>query len=265
MNWAIGDIQGCFDNFQALLKKIEFDPKKDKLWLVGDLVNRGPKSLEVLEYLYEIKESCKIVLGNHDISLIAAYYGLKKANPTILPILESKNAKKLIDWLRGLPFMHLDYKLGYVMAHAGIAPQFDIGMAIYYNNLLQKELSGPNAKEWLKKMLKKQTTKFHPNSDIIEEERYALSSFIAMRFCYADGTLDFKQKGSPFKLKNKELYPWFDCPHRKKLDLKVVFGHWSTLGFLNREDILALDTGCVWGKELSAFDLENNKLVQISC
>jgi len=265
MNWAIGDIQGCYDNFQRLLKKIEFNPKSDKLWLVGDLVNRGPKSLEVLEYLYDIQESCNIVLGNHDVSLIATYYGLKKPNENTLPVLESKNADKLINWLRSLPFIHIDYDLGYIMAHAGIAPQFELGSAIYYNKLLTKELSGKNAREWLEKILKKKATKFHPKADIIEEERYALGSFISMRYCYVDGTLDFKQKGSPKELKRDDLYPWFDCPNRKKLELKVVFGHWSTLGFLNREDIVALDTGCVWKKSLSAFSLENSKLVQIPC
>jgi len=265
LNWAIGDIQGCFDNFMQLLEKIEFNPKKDRLWLVGDLVNRGPKSLEVLEYLYEIQDSCNIVLGNHDISLIASYYGLKKPNPTIAPVLESKNADKLINWLRMQPFIHIDYDLGYIMAHAGIAPQFELGSAIYYNNLLSKELSGANAKSWLENIIKKKSTKFHPKADIIEEERYALSSFISMRYCYRDGRLDFEQKGSPKELKRDDLYPWFDCPNRKKLDLKVVFGHWSTLGFLNRADIVAIDTGCLWGRRLSAFNLEKEKLVQIGC
>jgi len=265
LNWAIGDIQGCFDNFKALLKKIEFDPKKDKLWLVGDLVNRGNKSLETLEYLYDIKNSCNIVLGNHDISLIASYYGIKKSNPTIEPILKSQNAKELIKWLRSLPFIHIDYKLGFVMAHAGIAPSFDIKSAIEYNNLLQEHLSSKGAKSWLKKMFAKNIKMLNSNLDLIDKERYALGAFTRMRYCYKDGTLDFKQKGPISSVDNLDLYPWFDCPNKKELELKVLFGHWSTLGFLNRDDILAIDTGCLWGKELTAVRLEDKKVVKLSC
>ncbi|MBT8349328.1 MAG: fructose-bisphosphatase class III, partial [Sulfurovum sp.] len=128
--WAIGDIQGCYKSLRTLLEKIDFDVTRDKLWIAGDLVNRGEGSLETLEYLYSIKENVEIVLGNHDISLIAAYYGIKKSNPTIDPILESPEAKKLIDWLRGQQFLHVDYELGFCMAHAGISPEFDLGMAM---------------------------------------------------------------------------------------------------------------------------------------
>ena len=265
MNWAIGDIQGCFDSFMALLDKIEFDEKKDKLWLVGDLVNRGNKSLEVLEYLYTIKDSCNIVLGNHDISLIATYYGIKKPNATIEPILKSNNVKKLIKWLRSLPFIHIDYELGFIMAHAGIAPNFELGNAIYYNNLLQEKLSDKNVKNWLKEMFSKDITKLNPNKDIIDYDKYALGAFTRMRYCYKDGTLDFKQKGPIDSVKDLNLYPWFDCPNRKNLELKIVFGHWSTLGFVNREDILAIDTGCVWNRELTAVRLEDEKVVKLSC
>jgi len=265
LTWAIGDIQGCFDNFTKLLNKINFNPSIDRLWLVGDLVNRGNKSLEVLEYLYEIDKSVNIVLGNHDISLIAAYYGLKKSNPTIEPILSSPEVDTLINWLKSKPFMHIDFHLGYVMAHAGIAPNFDLGRAIYYNNLLTKNLNSHNAKEWLKKIMSKETYKYHPNSDIIEEQRYALNSFIRMRYCYLDGTLDFKQKGSPKDLDNPLLYPWFECPNYIEKDLKILFGHWSTLGYLNNKRVLALDTGCLWGRKLSAYSLEEDILVQIEC
>ncbi len=130
--WAIGDIQGCFEPFEKLLRLINFNPKRDTLWVAGDLVNRGNKSLEVLEYLYSIRNSTKIVLGNHDISLIGAYYGLKKRNPTIESILDSKNSKELIDWLRNQPLLVWDFKLGYMMSHAGVSPKFDFGMGKYY-------------------------------------------------------------------------------------------------------------------------------------
>ncbi len=265
MTWAIGDIQGCFDNFQNLLTKINFDPNRDRLWLVGDLVNRGNKSLEVLEYVYEHRESIDIVLGNHDISLIAAYFGLKKSNPTIEPILNSAKAESLINWLRSQPFLHIDYNLGYAMAHAGIAPNFQLGAAKHYNDILQQRLNSKEVKEWLKIMLSKETDHFEPHGQNSDIERYALNSFIRMRYCYKNGYLDFKQKGSPYTLKRDDLYPWFDCPIKEKKELKIVFGHWSTLGFLDRDDILALDTGCLWGRELSAYNLESRERVFVKC
>ncbi len=265
MTWAIGDIQGCYDNLKELLKLIEFNPKKDKLWFVGDLVNRGKKSLEVLEFLISIQDSIKVVLGNHDISLISAYYGLKKSNPTIAPILEHKNAKKYINWLREKPFLHIDYNLGYALTHAGIAPDFEIGTAKYYNDILQKRLQSSNVKEWLKFMLSKDTTSSKEIIEDLDLERYALNSFIRMRYCYKDGELDFKQKGSPKNLKSSKLYPWFDCPSKIDKELKIVFGHWSTLGFLDRDDILALDTGCIWGGELTAYSLNKNIKISTKC
>lgn len=149
--WAIGDIQGCYRSFKALLAKISFDPARDRLWIAGDLVNRGEGSLETLEYLYSIRNSVEIVLGNHDIVLIAAYYGIKKSNPTIDPILSSPNAKKLIDWLRGQKFLHLDHQLGYCMVHAGISPEFDLDMAIRYAGRIEKKLQSNDAEVWLKK------------------------------------------------------------------------------------------------------------------
>ena len=265
MIWAIGDIQGCYTKLMELLIKINFNPKKDKLWLVGDLVNRGEHSLEVLKFVYAYRDSINIVLGNHDISLIAAYFGLKKSNPTIEPILQYKDADKLINWLRAQPFLHIDYNLGYVMAHAGIAPNFELGAAKHYNDILQKRLQSKDAKEWLRAMLSKDSDHFVAGGTNVEIERYVLASFTRMRYCYKNGYLDFKQKGSPDKLKNSELTPWFDCPLVVEKELKIVFGHWSTLGFLDREDVLALDTGCLWGKELTAYCLENKEIVSVSC
>ena len=138
--WAIGDIQGCYKSFMELLEKIAFNPTQDRLWIAGDLVNRGEGSLETLEYLYSIKESVDIILGNHDITLIAAYYGIKKSNPTIDPILESPEAEKLINWLRGQKFLHVDYQLGFCMSHAGISPEFYLGMALKYSKRIEEKL-----------------------------------------------------------------------------------------------------------------------------
>ena len=267
--WAVGDIQGCFDSFQELLAKINFDPKVDELWVAGDLVNRGDKSLETLNYLYSIKESIKVVLGNHDVALIAAYAGVKKSNETIQPILDAPNADELIDWLRHQPFLHWDFKLGYCMAHAGISPQFDLGMAIRYASRIEKKLQGANYKAWLKHMFKVSSNKFSPKASSMDIDKYILSSFTAMRFCEDDGRLDFKQKGAPseYKVFRKGLKPWFACPTRRSTTLKIVFGHWSTLGYYQDSNVLALDTGCLWGKALTVarIDLEEPIIVQVEC
>ncbi len=189
--WAIGDIQGCFEPLEKLLRLINFNPKRDTLWVAGDLVNRGNKSLEVLEFLYSIRGSTKIVLGNHDISLIGAYYGLKKRNPTIESILNSKNSKELIDWLRNQPLLVWDFKLGYMMSHAGVSPKFDFGMAKYYASRVEKKLKSPNVKNWLRDVLKKSSDNFNLNGSELDIDRYILASFTRMRFCYRDGRLIF--------------------------------------------------------------------------
>lgn len=266
--WAIGDIQGCYKSFRELLDKIEFNPEVDKLWIAGDLVNRGEGSLETLEYLYSIRDSVEIVLGNHDITLITAYYGIKKSNPTIDPILTSPNAKKLITWLRGQKFLHVDYQLGYCMAHAGISPEFDLGMALRYAQRIEERLQQDDAEIWLKQMFKGGVERFNRESNHIDIDRYIVSSFTRMRFCYKDHRLEFDQKGAPTEaLKEKGLKPWFECKNRNEIDLKIIFGHWSTLGFYEDEHVLALDTGCLWGGKLTAARIDNNQLeiVSVDC
>ena len=267
--WAIGDIQGCFDSFQELLKKINFNPQVDELWVAGDLVNRGDKSLETLNYLYSIRGSIKVILGNHDIALIAAHAGVKKSNVTIQPILDASNADELVHWLRHQPFLHWDFTLGYCMAHAGISPQFDFGMALTYASRIEKKLQGGNYKAWLKHMFKVSSNKFSAKASSMDIDKYILSSFTAMRFCEDDGRLDFKQKGAPttLKVEYKGLKPWFACPTRRSSTLKIVFGHWSTLGYYQDSNVLALDTGCLWGGALTAarLDVKEAIIVQVSC
>ena len=268
--WAIGDIQGCYKSLQCLLKKINFNPKVDKLWIAGDLVNRGEGSLETLEYLYSIRDSIEVVLGNHDITLIAAYYGIKKSNPTIEPILSSPESKKLIDWLRGQKFLHVDYKLGYCMAHAGISPEFDLGMALCYAGRIEEKLqkSDIDVEIWLKQMFKHGVDKFERDSSSIDIDRYIMSAFTRMRYCYDDHRLDFDQKGTPTnELREKGLKPWFECDNAKEIDLKIIFGHWSTLGLYSDDKVLALDTGCLWGGTLTAarIDLDQIEIVSVEC
>ncbi|MCO4844946.1 MAG: symmetrical bis(5'-nucleosyl)-tetraphosphatase [Sulfurovum sp.] len=266
--WAIGDIQGCYQSLRALLEKIEFDVTEDKLWIAGDLVNRGEGSLETLEYLYSIKENVEIVLGNHDISLIAAYYGIKKSNPTIDPILESAEAKKLIDWLRGQQFLHVDFELGFCMAHAGVSPEFDLGMAMMYAKSVEEKLQSDHADVWLEQMFTQGQKRFNRDASLIDIDRYIVGTFTRMRYCYADQKLDFDQKGAPTdELREKGLKPWFECQDRKDIDLRIIMGHWSTLGFYEDEHVLALDTGCLWGGKLTAarIDSDEVQIVSVDC
>ncbi|MEA1954536.1 MAG: symmetrical bis(5'-nucleosyl)-tetraphosphatase [Campylobacterota bacterium] len=266
--WAIGDIQGCYKSLMELLTKIEFDPKKDKLWVAGDLVNRGEGSLETLEYLYSIKQSVEIVLGNHDIALIAAYYGIKKSNASIDPILHASNAKEIIDWLRNQKFLHVDYQLGYCMAHAGISPEFDLGMAIRYAKRVEEKLQSDQSSIWLQKMFKSGIDRFNRDSSKIDIDRYIVSAFTRMRFCYKDHRLDFNQKGMPtVALRVKGLKPWFESENRKEIYLKIIFGHWSTLGLVQNKHVLSLDTGCLWGGELTAarLDTDDEQIVSVKC
>jgi len=266
--WAIGDIQGCYDDFRALLEKIEFDPRYDRLWLAGDLVNRGKGSLETLEYLYSIRDRVHVVLGNHDLTLIAAYFGFKKSNATIDPILESPRADELIGWLRRQPFLHCDEELGYCMAHAGISPIWTLEQAKEYARRVEERLQSDEAKKWLKKMYQKGSGIFDPDADAITLERYIVNSFTRMRFCdESSGVLDFDQKGAPTKkLKKQGLVPWYKCSMRRELPVRVVFGHWSTLGYVNNRKVICLDTGCVWQGKMSAKELNGDgRLVQVNC
>lgn len=266
--WAIGDIQGCYDSLRALLEKIDFDTQRDEIWFAGDLVNRGEGSLETLEYLYSIKDNVKIVLGNHDITLIAAYYGIKKSNPTIDPILESPDAKKLIDWLREQKFLHVDYDLGYCMAHAGVSPEFDLGMAMMYAKRVEEKLQSEHASVWLEQMFTQGERRFDRDASLIDMDRYIVSAFTRMRFCYGDHRLDFDQKGPPTdEVKAKGLKPWFECNERKDIHLRIIFGHWSTLGFYEDDHVMALDTGCLWGGKLTAarIDSDEVEIVSVDC
>ncbi len=268
MIWAIGDIQGCYDSLMNLLKKIDFNPDRDTLWIAGDLVNRGAKSLEVLAYLYSIRKSLRVVLGNHDIALLAVWWGIKKSNPSLDPIFADLRAKEYLEWLRSLPFIHIDSSLGYVMSHAGISPTFALSSTLHYNRILTTKLQSQDAPKWLADMMSKSEDHFDPLGDDTQHERYMLACFTRMRYCYSDGKLDFFQKGAPSqKIKDMGLFPWFECPSRKKIDMKILFGHWSSLGYYENDEVCCLDSGCLWKRKLSArrLDGKGEELVQVDC
>lgn len=264
MIWAIGDLQGCFKPFMNLLEKINFNHHSDELWLVGDLVNRGNNSLEMLEYVYNHRDSIKVVLGNHDIALIASYFGIKKSNHFIEPILNSPNVDNYIDWLRTVPFMHTDSD--YCMSHAGIAPVFDLHEAQKWNNILQDKLKSTDVEQWLKNTLKNKKDTLSYGISYQEDEAYAFSSFVRMRYCFEDGRLELENKSSPNSERViKDTMPWFEVDNRKKIEKKIIFGHWSTLGLYENDNVIALDTGCVWDGKLTAFNLDTQDIISVNC
>lgn len=266
-NYAIGDIQGCYDPFRRLLDKIQFSPEKDTLWIAGDLVNRGKQSLEVLRFIKSLDKAAISVLGNHDISLIASHYGLFKPHKTLKPIFSAPDREELIDWLRNRPFLHVDKALGYCMVHAGISPLWTLEQAIACAEEIQIPLRGNQAGLWLNEIYGNKPTKWKNDLKSYKRDRYSLNSFVRMRYSKAKGALDFHLKKNPFEMKHKHpnLMPWFLCPIRKPLPVKVIFGHWSSLGFYHDENVIALDTGCVWNNKLTAIQLNKEITTSVEC
>ena len=265
--YAIGDIQGCLEPLQCLLKKIRFNTAEDKLWLVGDLINRGPESLETLRFLYRIRDSLEIVLGNHDLHFIAVYFGVRKSSSsdTLNELIMAEDAPALVNWLRQQKLMHYDAQLGYALVHAGIPPQWDLSQAIACAREVENALQGDHCTDFLASMYGN-----HPSGwrdDLRGEERLRLITnyFTRMRFCSAAGELELKTKESA-DAAPEGFAPWFTHTTRKTLHQKILFGHWAALeGKANGVNIFALDTGCVWGGTLTAMRLEDGTYFSCDC
>ncbi len=262
--YAIGDVQGCYQSLQKLLNKISFNPAKDQIWLVGDLINRGPKSLKTLEYLYEIRSAVKIVLGNHDLHFLAVESGLHKLKnkDTLKKILKSSNRQKLVDWLSKQPLVYYDAKLNFAMCHAGIPIQWNIQQAIEYSQEVSQFLQSPERNQFFKVMYGNKPANWSQQLSQLDRLRYITNGFTRMRFCYLDGSLELTCKLPPGE-QTEQLRPWFELP-RKPLGCQLVFGHWASLqGLCTHPDMYALDTGCVWGGKLTALRLEDKTLFQV--
>ena len=265
--YAIGDLQGCYDSLQRLLDKIDFSPENDQIWFVGDLVNRGKKSLKTLRFVKSLGDSAITVLGNHDISLIAMHYGVIPPSSSLKKLLKSKHREELIGWLRQQPFLHIDESIGYCMVHAGISPQWTIQEAEKYANEIEIPLRGADAAHWLKQVYGNKPTLWSRDLESYARHRYILNAFTRMRYCNSrNGSLNFKLKRPPRikKSKNAKQVPWFLYAERKELPLHVVFGHWSSLGYYQDNEVLSLDTGCVWGGQLTAARLDTSSPMLIS-
>ncbi len=265
--YAIGDIQGCYDSLQRLLEKVKFTPEKDQLWLVGDLVSRGKKSLKTLRFVKSLEDSAISVLGNHDISLIAMHYGVISPTSSLKKTLNSKYREELIEWLRFRPVLHVDKKNGFCMAHAGISPQWTLKQAKQFAKEIEEPLRGSDTATWLENVYGNKPNLWSADLTGYDRHRYILNAFMRMRYCKVkNGALDFKLKGVPKmkKTNNTKYMPWFLWPERKKIKHRIVFGHWSSLGYYRDDNVIALDTGCVWGRQLTAIRLDKKSLPLIS-
>jgi bis(5'-nucleosyl)-tetraphosphatase (symmetrical) len=265
--YCIGDVQGCFDQLLLLVDKINFDGDKDSLWFTGDLVNRGPASLAVLRWVKALGERAIIVLGNHDLHLLAVAYGqaaLTK-HDTLDEILNAADCAELCAWLRQQPLLHHDAVLGFTMVHAGLPPQWDLAQAKNYAQEVQQALRGDSHREFFAHLYGDQPACWSDTLSGWDRLRLITNYFTRLRFCRPDGALELASKGEA-TVSPPGYYPWFKLPDRAHKNLPIVFGHWAALaGKTDEPDCYALDTGCVWGKCLTAMRLEDKKYFSVAC
>lgn len=255
--YAIGDLQGCYSALQQLLEKIHFDPASDTLWFAGDLVNRGPESLQSLRFVKSLGDRAITVLGNHDLHLLAIAEEHKSTNDQGLKdILNAGDSEELLYWLRQQPLLHHDPVLGYTLVHAGIYPHWDLYQAQTHARELEAVLQGEQYRDFIFNMYGNQPDKWQDELTGFDRLRFICNSFTRMRYCNEEGVLDFSNNGAPGTAP-ENMAPWFAIETRKTKQDQIVFGHWSTLGLVKKENIFALDTGCVWGGKLTALALED--------
>lgn len=252
--YAIGDVQGCYDDLLRLLDLINFNPTNDQLWFAGDLVNRGKKSLETLRFIKGLGQSAVTVLGNHDVHLLAVVYLQKKPKKkdTFAKILKADDRDELIDWLRRRPLFH--YNNNYGLLHAGLPPQWDRQQAKQMASSVEQVLQADNPVDFFKAMYGDYPDLWSNNLQGVQRLRFILNCFTRLRYCDAQGRLDFYHKGKP-GTQPAHLQPWFSVKSRKSIDITLIFGHWSTLGFYQDKYCYGIDTGCLWGGKLTALKL----------
>jgi bis(5'-nucleosyl)-tetraphosphatase (symmetrical) len=252
--YAIGDIQGCFDDLLRLLDTISFNEHSDQLWFAGDLVNRGPKSLETLRFVKSLGSAAITVLGNHDLHLLAAASSekLDHRKDTLKPVLDAPDRDELIEWLRHQPLFHFNDE--FCLVHAGLPPQWDFKNTQKMALIAETALKSADYQAVLNKMYGNKPNIWSTNLSGIGRLRFIINCFTRMRFCDTDGRLDFVNSG-PIGSQPKNLLPWFAVPNRKNADMRIVFGHWSALGYFEGHNCYAIDTGCLWGGQLTALKL----------
>ena len=267
--YAIGDVQGCFKELILLLDKINFDETNDRLWFVGDLVNRGPDSLKVVSFIMNLGESVITVLGNHDLHLVALAEGimLPKKTDTVTPILRSPDKQKLIAWFRQQPLMHHDKDLNFYMVHAGLPPQWEILQALELASEVTQFLNSDDYLSFIKVMYGNTPALWDENLTGNDRLRFIVNCFTRIRYLNDKHELNFSEKGAPGS-GDDHLFPWFTIDDRKSKNKKIIFGHWATLHLGNIRDftpynVYPIDTGCFWDGDLTAMRLEDEKLFSV--
>ena len=268
--YAIGDVQGCYAELRSLLHECGFDARYDRLWLVGDLVNRGPRSLDVLRFVADLGDRAQVVLGNHDLHLVATSRGARRlrGKDTFHDVLEAADGEALLDWLRHRPLIHHDPERALVMVHAGIAPAWAVRDALDYGDELSRALRAPDHPRLLSNMYGDEPAEWHDSLTGFDRLRFITNAFTRMRYCHPNGRLDFSETGPPGD-QGPALTPWFALRDGATDRTRIVFGHWATLQLhaaLPRSlHVRHLDTGCAWGGSLTALRLEDDRAFRIDC
>ncbi|APV49227.1 bis(5'-nucleosyl)-tetraphosphatase (symmetrical) [Betaproteobacteria bacterium GR16-43] len=263
-DYAIGDLQGCFTPLERLLERLRFDPARDRLWFVGDLVNRGPQSLECLRFVKSLGERAITVLGNHDLHLVCVAEGLekRKGRDTLDDVLGAPDRDELVAWLRTRPLMHVEG--GFAMVHAGLLPEWTVAKARSLAAEVEAALRGPDYRRLLEKMYGDKPDRWSDALEGIDRLRLVINAMTRLRVVDGEGRPVLKFKGEPGEA-SEAWVPWFDVSSRKSRDHTIVCGHWSALGLVVRGDLLALDSGCIWGRELTAARLADRTVVSVPC
>ena len=267
--YAIGDIQGCYYELQKLLNEINFDEKNDQLWFVGDLINRGPKSLQTIRFVKSLGDKAKVVLGNHDLNLLAVSKNIRPLSKkdTMKEILTADDIHELINWIKSRPLLITDNNLGFTMVHAGLAPQWTLENAKNLARECELILQSEKINDFLTLMYGDKPNIWSESLEGCDKQRFIINCLTRIRFCNSDGKLNLDTKVAP-GMQKKSLIPWYALPNRKTLDEKIIFGHWSTIHFGNEKNfkkynVYPIDTGCLWGGQLTAMRLEDEKIFSV--
>ncbi|HVI78785.1 MAG TPA: symmetrical bis(5'-nucleosyl)-tetraphosphatase [Candidatus Acidoferrum sp.] len=262
--FAIGDLQGCYSPFRRLLDQIRFDAGTDRLWLVGDIINRGPDSLATLRFVKGLGNAALMVLGNHDLHLLMVAEGCAglRRNDTLDDILAAPDRQELLDWLRWREILHVEGNQ--VLVHAGLLPSWSVSKASSLARIVEDNLRGTNFQQFCVNMYGDQPDRWSDALEGYEQLRVIINAMTRMRLCTPDGKMDFSHKG-PAKDAPPGYLPWFEVPGRASSEATIICGHWSALGLRLQENLIALDTGCLWGGSLTAVRLEDRKVFQVAC
>lgn len=256
--YAVGDVQGCYQELRALLAQLKFSPDSDRVWFVGDLVNRGPESLEVLRFVRALGDNAVVVLGNHDLHLLAIACGSrrKRKSDTLDEVLAAADRDALLEWLITRPLAHHDER-GDLIVHAGLVPQWTVGMALELAREVESALR-TDPRTLFDNMYGDEPSRWSDALSGMDRLRFAINVLTRLRVCTSDGQVDLKMKGKP-PHGHPALRPWFDLENRRSAAARIIFGHWSALGLVVRKDVVGLDSGCVWGGALTALDLDSDR------